>query len=170
MLDHLQKWIFHFMQMNEYLDKYNEISLSMPSCQNLTPKSKPYEVVSRWNRKEMKKLSRYLLGVETLSLHGGSTAEHPIYNRSTECVWAFLEFHMYAQNQSHNDAMLSYKEDSLHHFHTLKDNFLLGRAGTKGKAKANALSTELVKKRNVNEDTNAKTWMRSWKRFEMNAW
>jgi hypothetical protein len=25
MLDHLQKWIFHFIKMNERLDKYNAI-------------------------------------------------------------------------------------------------------------------------------------------------
>jgi hypothetical protein len=61
-------------------------------------------------------------------------------------------------------------EDALHHFHTFKDVFVLGRASKKVKAEANALRTELVKKRKVNEETNAETWTPSMKRREMNAW
>jgi len=61
-------------------------------------------------------------------------------------------------------------KDALHRFYTFKDVFLLGRAGNKAKAKANALRTDLVKKRKVNEETNSKTWTQSKKRREMNAW
>jgi hypothetical protein len=38
MLDHLQKWIFHFMKMQERVDKYNAIWLSVPAYHDLTPK------------------------------------------------------------------------------------------------------------------------------------
>jgi hypothetical protein len=68
MLDHLQMWIFHFMKMHERLDKYNAIWLSVPAYHYLTPKTKLYEEVSQWNRKEMKEMSQYLLGVVTQSL------------------------------------------------------------------------------------------------------
>jgi len=68
MLDHVQKWIFHFMKMHERLDKYNAIWLSVPAYHDLTPKNKSYEEVSQWNGKEMKEMSRYLLGVVTQSL------------------------------------------------------------------------------------------------------
>jgi len=61
-------------------------------------------------------------------------------------------------------------EDALHRFHTFKDVFLLGRASKKAKAKANALRTELVKKRKVDEQTNAESWTPSKERHEMNAW
>jgi hypothetical protein len=61
-------------------------------------------------------------------------------------------------------------EDSLRRFHTFKDVFLLGRAGKKAKSKANALRTELVKKRKVDEETNADSWTPSKKWREMNAW
>jgi hypothetical protein len=61
-------------------------------------------------------------------------------------------------------------EDALHRFHTFKDVFLLLRAGKKAQAKANALRTELVKKRKVDYETNAETCPRSKKRREMNAW
>jgi len=44
-------------------------------------------------------------------------------------------------------------EDALGRFHTFKDVFLLGRASKKAKAKANALRTELMKKRKVDEET-----------------
>ena len=44
-------------------------------------------------------------------------------------------------------------EDTLCHCHTFKDFFLLGRAGKKAKAIANALRTELMKKRKVDDET-----------------
>ena len=68
MLDHLQKWNFNFMKTHERFDKYNAIWLSMPAYHDLTPKKKSYEEVSQWNGKEMKEMSRYLLGVVTQSL------------------------------------------------------------------------------------------------------
>jgi hypothetical protein len=52
---------------------------------------------------------------------------------------------------------LSYKEDALHRFHTFNDVFLVGRAGNKVKAKANALRMELVKKGKVDEKTHVET-------------
>jgi len=170
MLDHLQKWMFHFMKTHERLDKYNAIWLSVPAYHDLRPKNKSYEEVSQWNGKEMKEMSRYLLGVVTQSLRGGSPAQRPIFNGAIECTRALLEFYMYARYNSHDDATLSYMEDALLRFHTFKDVFLLGRAGKKAKTQANALRTELVKKRKVDEETNAETWTPSKKRREMNAW
>jgi len=163
-LDQLQKWIFHFMKTHERLDKYNAIRLSVPAYHDLTPKNKSYEEVSQWNGKEMKEMSWYLLGVVTQSLRGGSPIQHPIFNCVIQCNRGLLEFFMYARYNSHNDATLSYMEDALRHFHTFKDVFLLGRAGKKVKAKANALRTELVKKQKVDEKTNADSWMPPKKR------
>jgi hypothetical protein len=40
----------------------------------------------------------------------------------------------------------------------------------KAKAKGNALGTELVKKRKVDEEVNAETWKPSKKRRKLNAW
>ena len=118
----------------------------------------------------MKEMSRYLLGVVTQSLWGGSPAQRPIFNRAIECTRALLELFMYARYKSHDDATLSYMADALCHFHTFKDVFLLGWDGKKAKAKANALGTELVKKRKVYTETNAETWTPSKQRREMNAW
>jgi hypothetical protein len=145
MLDHLQKWIFHVMKTHERLDKYNAIWLSMPAYHDHTPKNKSYEEVSQWNGKEMKEMSLYLLGVVTQSLRDGSPAQRPIFNHAIERTRALLEFYMYVRYKSHENATLSYMEDVLRRFHTFKDGFLLGRAGRKAKAKANALRTELVK-------------------------
>jgi hypothetical protein len=111
----------------------------------------------------------YVLGVETKSLRGGSPAQHPVFNRAIECTGTLLEFYMYARYKSHNDATLRYMEDAVHRFHTFKDGFILGRGGKKEKAKANALRTELMKKRKVNEETNAETWTLTKKRHEMNT-
>jgi hypothetical protein len=86
MLDHLQMWIIHFMKTHKRLDKYNAIWLCMPSYHDLTPKNKSYEDRSRSNGKEMTQMSRYLLGVVTQSLRGGSPIQHPIFNRTIECA------------------------------------------------------------------------------------
>jgi hypothetical protein len=58
----------------------------------------------------------------------------------------------------------------LHRFHTFKDVFLLGLASKQAKAKANALTMELVKKGKVEEEINAHSWMASKKWREMNGW
>jgi hypothetical protein len=169
-LDYLQKWIFHFMKTREWLDKYNAIWLSVPAYQDLTPKNKSYEEVCEWNGKDMKEMSRDLLGVVTQSLRGGYPAQCPIFSRAIQCTRALLEFYMYARYKSQDDATLSYMVDALHYFHTFKDVFLLRRAGKKAKAKANTLRMELVKKRKVDEETNAETLTLSKKWREMSAW
>jgi hypothetical protein len=169
MLDHLQNWIFHFMKTHERLDKYKAIWLSMPAYYDLTPNMKSYEVVSQCNGKEMKEMSRCLLGVVTHVPRGGSPTQRPVFNHTIECTRALLEFYMYAQYKSQDDATVSYMEDPLHRFHTLKDVFLLGRGGKKAVAKANALSMELVKKRKVEKETNAETWTLTKKWHKMNA-
>jgi len=58
---------------------------------------------------------------------------------------------------------LSYLEDALRPFHTFKDVFLPGQASKMAKAKANALRTELLKKRKVDEEIHAETWTQSKK-------
>jgi hypothetical protein len=170
MLDHLQKWIFHFKKTHERLDMYNAIWLSVPAYHDLTPKNESYDEVSQWNEKETKEMSQYLLGVVTQFLRGGNHAQRHIFNRAIACTRALLEFYMYARYKSHDDATLSYMEDAWHHCHTCKDVFLLGRAGKKAKGTANALRMDLVKKRGVDENTYAETWIPSKKRREMNAW
>jgi hypothetical protein len=94
----------------------------------------------------MKEMSRYFLGVVTQSLRGGSPTQRPIFNGAIECTQALLEIYMYARYKSHKDATLRYLEDALRRFHTFKEVFLLGEAGKKAKAKANALRTDLVKR------------------------
>jgi hypothetical protein len=146
MLDHLQKWMFYFIKTLEWLDKYYAIWFSVPAYHDLTPQTLSWEEVSEWNEKERKEMSRSLLGVVTLSLLGGSPAQCHIFNHAIECTQPLFKFYMYARYKSHNDATLSYMEDTLCRFHTFKDEFLLRRAGKKAKAKANAVRTEHMKK------------------------
>jgi len=87
MLDHLQKWIFHFMKKHEQLDKYNAIWLPVPAYHDHSPNTMSYEDVSQSNRKKMKEMSRYLVGVVTYSLRGGSPTQCAIFNCTIECTW-----------------------------------------------------------------------------------
>jgi hypothetical protein len=115
-------------------------------------------------------MSQYLLGVVTQSLGGGSPTQHPIFNSTIACTPVLLKFDMYARHKCHDDASLSYMEDALHCVHICKDIVLLERAGKQVKAKANTWRAELVKKRKVDEERTAETWMSFTKRHEINAW
>jgi hypothetical protein len=81
MVDHLLKWLFHFMKTHNRLDKYHAIWLSVPAYHNLTPKNKSYEKISQWSGIEIKEMSRYLLGVviqtlrERLRMNPGLSAK-----------------------------------------------------------------------------------------------
>jgi len=94
----------------------------------------------------MKGMSWYLLGVVSQYLRGGSPAQCPIVNHAIVCTQALLECYMYAHYQSHDNATLSYMQDDLRHFHNFNDVVLLGQAGTKATAKANALRMQPMKK------------------------
>jgi hypothetical protein len=118
----------------------------VPVYHNLTPKTKAYVKGSQWNGKEIKNMSRYLFGVVTQPRPSGNPTQRPKFNLAIECTRALLEFSMYARYTSHNDATLSYMKDAWQCFHTVKNVFLLGRAGKKVNAKANALRTDLVLK------------------------
>jgi len=115
-------------------------------------------------------MSHYLLAVVTLSLRGGSPTQRLIFHHPIECTWELLELYMYARYKSHDDAAVSYLVDALRCVHGFKEDFLLGRASTKAKAKANALRTELVKKRKVDEETNVETGTPSKMQRETNTW
>jgi len=117
----------------------------------------------------MMEMSWYQLGVVTQSLRGGGPAQCPIFNHAIVCTCALLEFNMYARYQSHDDATMSYMEDTLPCVHTFKDVLLLDRAGKKAKAKANALRTQLTRKRKVDKETNSQTCTPFKKRREINA-
>jgi hypothetical protein len=158
----------HFMKTHERLNKYNATWLSAPAYHNLTPKNKSHKAGSRSNGKEMKEMGWYLLGVVTQSLRGRSPAQPPIFNHPIECTGALLGLYMYACYKSHDDATLSYMEDALRRFHPFKDVFLLRPAGQEVKAKAYALRTELVKKRQIVKPRSAETCMLSKKWREMN--
>jgi len=118
----------------------------------------------------MKEMSSYLLGVVTQSLWGGSPTQHPILNCAIECKEALLEIYMYVRYKCHDDVTLSYMQDALRRCHTFRNIFLLWWAGKKAKAEANALRTDLMKQRMVDEETNAEPWMPSKKQCKMNVW
>ena len=115
-------------------------------------------------------MSRNIFGVVTQTLHGRSSIQQPIFMHTIECTRALLSFYMYARYKSHDDAPLSYMEDSLQHFDTFQNVFLLGRANKKEKANANDQRTELVEKRNLYDTSHAETRMPCTKRCEINTW
>jgi len=77
---------------------------------------------------------------------------------------------MYARYKSHDNAILSYMEDTLHHFQSCKHIFLLGQAGKKAIAKPNVLYKKPVKNGKVDVETTAETWTPWNKGREMEPW
>jgi len=154
MHDHLQMWSVHFMMTHERLGKYNVIWLSVPAHHDLTPKLMSHEEVSQRNWKDMREMSQYLRGVVTQSLRGGGPAQRPIFNRTIQYKQGWLHFYMYARYTCHHDASIRYMEDSKRRFHTIK---YVSLPGPKAKAKANFLRIELLKKRQVDKETDAES-------------
>jgi hypothetical protein len=142
----------------------------VPDYYNLTPKDMSYEEGSQWNEMDMKEIRWYQVGVANQSLRGGSPAQHPIFNCATECTRALLEFYLYAQYTSHNDATLWYMEDAFQRVHTFKDVILLVQAGKMARTKDNALRTDLSKKQKVDMETNTKTAKLSNMQSKLNTW
>jgi len=131
MLGNLLKFTFHFMKTHDGLDWYNAILFSVPAYHDLTQKTMSYGEVSQSNRKEMKEMSRYLLGVGTQCLQGEGRAPRPILNCTIQCSRALREFYMYARYISYDDASLSYMVDAFCRFHTFNDVIFLERASRK---------------------------------------
>jgi hypothetical protein len=117
------------MKKHNWLDKNNAIWLFLSAYHDLTAHNMSYDDSSQWNGKELKEISRYLLGVVTQSLQDGIPSQHPIFNLTIECTCALFEFDLYAQQKSHDDATFSYMEDAMQPFQTFKGVFLPGRAG-----------------------------------------
>jgi hypothetical protein len=115
--------LHHFVNTHRQLDTYNVIWLSVAAYQDFTPENKSYEDVSEWYGEEITEMRQYLLGVVTQSQREGSPMQYPRLNCVIECTQASLELYMYVQSRSHNNATLSYKEDTLCYFHTFKDVF-----------------------------------------------
>jgi hypothetical protein len=85
MLDRLQKEIFHCMKMHEQFDKNNAFWLFVAAYPDHTPKNKSNEDDFQGNGKEMKKLRRYMLGVETQSLCDRIPTQRSVLNHTIEC-------------------------------------------------------------------------------------
>jgi len=96
MLDNLQIWILHFLNMYKWLYMFNAILLSLPAYHDLTPEYISYEDIVQWTGKAINEMNQYLLGVLTQSQGGSSPAQHPIFNCAIECTRALLEFNISA--------------------------------------------------------------------------
>jgi len=167
--DHLQRWNFHFMKSPERQYNYNAIWLAVPADHNLTPMKKLCKEVSEWNGNEKQEMSRFMLGVVTLTLRGRRLPHYLIFNHAFNCIWTLFEFYRNARYTYHNEAILSYVEDVLRHLQTCNDDFWLLRASKNRSAKVNLLRMRLVKMWNIDEEINAETWMPAKKWPEINA-
>ena len=143
MLKRLLGWLQDFLKYHKRLELFNDIWLSVPAFLEMSKPRCAYEEVSRWNGKEIKTMTRFLVGVTRNALRDPSPIQRASFESAVECTRSLVEFYMYCQYDSHDGDTLNLMEDSLRRFHHTKGVFLQYRAGKRLAAEAKERRTAL---------------------------
>jgi len=84
MLKHLLGWLHNFLKQHKYLEEFNNIWLSVPPYLDMAQPQKAYGEVSSWQGKEIKTMSRFLVGVLHCALRNPSPSQHGVFNEAIE--------------------------------------------------------------------------------------
>jgi hypothetical protein len=95
MLNHLLEWLQAFLRDHRRFDRFNNLWLSVPPYLNTAAPRLTYGEVSPGTRKEIKRLSTFVLGVLRNALRGPTPAERGIFDCVVLCSRAHLEFFFY---------------------------------------------------------------------------
>jgi Plavaka transposase len=146
MLKHLLGWLSEFLKQHKRFEAFNNIWLSVPAYLDMTQPRRAYEEVSSWQGKEIKTMSRFLIGVLRNALRTPSASQRGVFNQAIECSRALVEFYFYSQYESHDEQTLALMSAALRDFHHSKNVFRQFRAGKKitqeGKARRKDLNAE----------------------------
>jgi hypothetical protein len=123
MLKHLLGWLQDFLKQHKRLEAFNNIWLSVPPYLDMAQPQKAYGEVSSWQGKEIKVMSRFLVGVLRCALRTPSPSQRGVFNEAIECCRALVEFYFYAQYESHDEETLGLMDEALKRFHTFKRVF-----------------------------------------------
>jgi hypothetical protein len=107
MLKHLLGWLQDYLKQHKRLEAFNNIWLSASPYLDMAQPQKAYEEVSSWQGKEIKVISRFLVGVLCCALRAPSSPQRGVFDEAIECCIAHVEFYFYAQYNSHDEQTLS---------------------------------------------------------------
>ncbi|KAF8457923.1 hypothetical protein BDZ91DRAFT_666180, partial [Kalaharituber pfeilii] len=119
MLKHLMDWVISFLEDLKRIHIFNKILSALPPDPGFTPATKRYRAVTQWSGKEMRNLSRVLLGVFAAT----------VTSQAILCIRYFMDFYLIAQYRTHTDETVNYMRQYLEKFHVYKSVFLQYRAG-----------------------------------------
>ena len=154
MLKHLLGWLHDFLKQHKRLTAFNNIWLSVPPYLKMAQPQKAYEEVSTWQGKEIKTMSRFLVGVLRCALRNPSHSERSIFDEAIECSRALVEFYFYAQCECHDEQTLALMHAALQRFHTSKRVFRQFRATKKVTLQGKAHRKTLIEQRDEAMDAN----------------
>jgi len=120
MLKHLLGWLHDFLKQHKCLEEFNNIRLSIPPYLDMAQPQKAYGEVLSWQGKEIKTMSRFLVGVLRCSLRNPSPSQCGIFNEAIEYL---VEFYFYAQYESLDEETLGLMDKALKRFHSSKRIF-----------------------------------------------
>jgi len=117
-------WIQGFLKKDGRLEAFDEVWKALPPYPGSLVPKKGYREVTQWQGKAIRNLERCVLGVLAVALRQPSSAQLIPFNRALGFVRALVDFNMITQYQSHTAETITYMQDYLDTFHTMKDIFL----------------------------------------------
>jgi len=147
MLKHLLGWLSMFLKQHNCFEAFDNIWLSVPAYLDMAQPRRTYEEVSRWQRKEIKTMSRFLIAVLRCALRAPSASQRRIFNQAIECSGALVRFYFYSQYDSHDEQTLGLMSTTQWDFHHFKDVFRQFRASKSVAQEGKAHRKELIAER-----------------------
>ena len=123
MLKHLLGLLQDFLKQHNCLEVFNNIWLSVTAYLDMLQPQKAYGEVSSLQGKEIKVMSRFLVGVLCCALRTAAPSQRGVFDDAIVCCRTLVEFYFYAQYESHDGETLALMDDAVKHFHTSKRVF-----------------------------------------------
>jgi hypothetical protein len=124
MLKHMMEWVQAFLKKYNRLEEFDKAWASIALYPGLAVPNKAYRTTTQWQKKEMRKLGRVVLGALMAALRNPEVAVSGDFVTALKCVRGLIGFHLTAQYGSHMTSTLNYMESYPEEFHKQKDIFL----------------------------------------------
>jgi len=105
--------------------------------------------VTSWQGKEIKIMSRFLVGVLCCALRNPCPSQCGVFNEAIECCRALVEFYFYAQYESHDEETLGLMDKVVKRFHISKRVFRQFRVSKKVPDQGKKYRKRLIQQRDM---------------------
>jgi hypothetical protein len=98
---YLIQWLEDFLKKHGRQAIFDDIWKSLPPYPGLYVSTKAYSEVIQWERKEMRNPDRGILGFLISAIRHSTPAQQDPFRNALFCVWAFVDFSLWARYLSH---------------------------------------------------------------------